>query len=464
MTLPTRRHFVLACLAFLLAEGVSLVAFHSSQFELFSLIIIAIGLIWLAWKRPFLLALISIGEIVVGGKGYLVYANIAGMTVSLRYLLFFVVLVASIPHLRRLWTEVRLRMLTLPLLLFISWLIIGVLIGVLQGHGLGNIFTDSNAFAYVALLPCWYVLLRTRTDWPRLVLAVLFAGATILSVKSWIVVLLFGKNVSFLPTLYTWIRHTGIGEITYINNNIYRVFFQSHIYSLLVLLVLLVLWVRKQWQPWFLVPLLFSGLGVYVSLSRSVWLGGSIALVALIGLLLRRRAWSNLLRLWILFPAALFAWAMMIWAISWPYFSLNGSGQVISSRFTTSGASDAATARQNQIQPLLRAISHHPVIGSGFGKDVTYLSTDPSHRGWRTTIAFELGYLDLWLKIGAVGVFLYGWWLVSLRRQLRGSHWSDPLLISGVALLAVHSTTPYINHPLGLAWFMLAALLAYAPE
>jgi len=63
---------------------------------------------------------------------------------------------------------------------------------------------------------------------------------------------------------------------------------------------------------------------------------------------------------------------------------------------------------QNQLRPLLDAIAQHPWLGSGFGRTVTYRSTDPrvlaDHpAGAYTTTAFEWGYLDIALKIGLLG-------------------------------------------------------------
>lgn len=453
-------------------ELLSLIAFRSTTLGNVIVTIIAIFLLWLAWKKPFWLALLSVGELIVGGKGYLLYLTIGSVTISLRYIIFALILCAGLPLIIRGWLSLRKTVLSNVFLLFVIWLLIAVIIGLLQGHGIGRVFTDSNAFAYLALLPCWYVLFTKNENWKTYVIALLFAGVTIIGLKSWLVMLLFGKDFSFLHYLYTWIRHTGIGEITHVSGNVYRVFFQSQVYSVLVLFMLLLFWLRQRWKTWFIIPLLLSGLGVYISLSRSFWLGAALAGALLLAALIFQRAWKPLVRLWIIAPIGIFAWGMAIWAISWPYFTINTSTQIGIARirdsiasdktFGDSGAADASTARQNQIQPLFTAIGRHPIIGSGFGQTVTFYSTDPTSHGWRTTAAFELNYLDLWLKLGIVGILLYVLWLKKLWTNIRNTLWFEYFVYSGIALLALNMTTPYLNHPLGLGWLMLTAIFAYA--
>jgi uncharacterized membrane protein len=87
-----------------------------------------------------------------------------------------------------------------------------------------------------------------------------------------------------------------------------------------------------------------------------------------------------------------------------------------------------------------------------------------------TTFSFEWGYLDLWLKLGALGVVIYAFFLWSIAKQGRrawkvmGQSTERQLIVmgtalSGISLLIVHATTPYLNHPLGIGWIMLSAAI-----
>ena len=142
------------------------------------------------------------------------------------------------------------------------------------------------------------------------------------------------------------------------------------------------------------------------------------------------------------------------------------------SRFTGEAA---VSSRYSQIRPLLNAISLHPVIGSGFGTSVTYESQDPrvlknNPDGKYTTTAFELGWLEIWLKIGLIGVLAYLYFIYfilkigyeSIKRIPSGKIKKYALagLCAGlIAVVLTHGVSPYLNHPLGIGIVIISASL-----
>ena len=189
------------------------------------------------------------------------------------------------------------------------------------------------------------------------------------------------------------------------------------------------------------------------------------AVVAFFVLLVSKRMWHGWWKtLWRLAAGVALGYLLFSWAVNFPYpFAVHGGkSNAVVTRLEHQESGDAATARKNQIQPLLSEIKHNPIFGRGFGATVRYYSTDPRIRGWRVTDAFELGYLDLWLKLGIIGIGLYAWWGWSLLRKAWHSPLSIMIIPSLIALAAIHMTTPYLNHPLGLGWLALATLLLYA--
>lgn len=446
-------------------ELLSWLTYTGPRSELYITIVLLVAAIVLAWKRPIWLAYASIAELIVGSKGYLFFLQFGSAKISIRMIVFVILLTAVVPRLRREWKSLRTSVFSRAFILFIGWLMLSVIIAILRHNNLSTIYTDANAFIYLALLPTWWLIVKRDIAWRTNILAILLAGVTIIGLKSWLMVLLFGQDLSNTRQIYTWIRNTGVGEITFINNNMYRVFFQSQIYSLLVLCMTLALFVREKPPRWFMIPMSAAALGVYISLSRSFWLGLGVCLLALCGWLLQRKEWKSLMRLSVIMPLGIFAWAMMVWALSFPSWSLSGGrANAVVSRLNASGSADAATSRSNQIKPLLAGIGNHPIIGSGFGTTVTYFSTDPRTKGWKTTTAFELGYLDLWLKIGLFGMILYAVWIGGVWRRIARTPWAGMFIFSGLALAAVNLTSPYLNHPLGLGWLMLTAIYAYDPN
>lgn len=138
----------------------------------------------------------------------------------------------------------------------------------------------------------------------------------------------------------------------------------------------------------------------------------------------------------------------------------------------------SASSRWAEAGPLWDAVKRNWIMGAGFGKTVTYISNDPRVRtenpsGEYTTTAFEWGYLDIWLKIGLLGLLTY---LVIIKKlfsillksaqsymiQGDGENALMPatLAFSLLALLIIHIFTPYLNHPLGFGVVILSAVWA----
>jgi O-antigen ligase len=161
------------------------------------------------------------------------------------------------------------------------------------------------------------------------------------------------------------------------------------------------------------------------------------------------------------------AYTLNSWALNFPYpFPLpgrDGQGTILRQRLSEFGGEAAATSRIRLFQALIPVIGRQPIIGSGFGTTVTYRSDDPRqqqspNRGVYTTYAFELGYLDMAVKIGLLGVAI---WLILMSRILTALLQPlDPLslgfAVGLIALATVHLTTPYLNHPLGIGFVLLA--------
>lgn len=244
------------------------------------------------------------------------------------------------------------------------------------------------------------------------------------------------------------------------NDHLYRVFFQNQIFGLLAIWFFIDTWrlgARRSWR--LIIPTAATFLAVMISLSRSFWVAAGVSIV--VYLIVTIKQWRSWTKLWPVVLAAGVAWLGYSWAVNypnpWPSMGAPNATSAVTARLHTSGTADAATARKNQIEPLLAEIKINPVFGRGFGATATYYSTDPRSRGWRTTSAFELAYLDWWLKMGLVGLVLLAGWVWIITRQLfkRSQVWA---VASLAALLTVHLFTPYLNHPIGLGWLILLTL------
>ncbi len=416
-----------------------------------------------AWRRPQWLAWATMIELVIGGKGYLFFLQDGNIKISLRLAFFAILMLAWMIRLvrSRPW---RLPRWAWPIIASLGWVMIMSAVGWWRGFGGSGVFTDMNGYLFAAIVFPWWYFVRRDSNWKHQVGVVVLTGATIVGLKSWLMQVLFAQDATWVPTLYKWIRQTGIGEITLISKNVYRIFFQSQIYTLLAFGIVMAGWMLGTVQRWWVWTWLSAALGVYLSLSRSFWLGGAVMFVAMVWLSVRFYGWVRLRRLVLFVPLGAFVWLMTTLALNFPYIipppGQTGHADAIVARLKSAGSRQASTARANQIPPLMTAISHNPLTGQGFGATLTYTSTDPRIRGARTTSAFELGYLDMVFHFGLIGLGFLGWWIWMIGRRL----WQRQAwvwLVPTLGLLVVHTTSPYLNHPLGLGWLALMTLFAY---
>ena len=113
---------------------------------------------------------------------------------------------------------------------------------------------------------------------------------------------------------------------------------------------------------------------------------------------------------------------------------------------------------------MIIKIKEHPILGSGFGAQVSYRSSDPrvlaqNPDGLYTTYAFEWGWLEHWIKFGIIGfglMIVIVWRLGERILKTPAPDWMRyGLFASLIALAVTHIFTPYLNHPLGLGYLMM---------
>ncbi|PJA93044.1 MAG: hypothetical protein CO132_04790 [Candidatus Kerfeldbacteria bacterium CG_4_9_14_3_um_filter_45_8] len=432
-------------------------------------------------------------ELFVSSKGYLFSWEVAGFDLSFRLALFLVLWAAYLVWIIRerkvhffswaMWKEYSALMVVVAM---------GVLIGVLRGNDFSNVFFDGNGYLYLGLIGPLTQAIRKKYDVQRL-LSLLLASVVAVGIKTIILLALFsqaGILLYTLPGIYHWVRDTGVGEITRFDNGFSRIFFQGHIYALLVFFFLsawLVYatgslsslrsrYIQGVYLLWALTILI-----IFLSYSRSFWMA-TIAGLGLVSVWLLVRERVPFRRIFLL-GVLLFVTFAIDYGVAFGIVNipLPGHGGVGARELLTDRAKDiesesAAASRWQLIEPLSRAAISHPLLGSGLGTTVTYQSEDPrvvaqTGNGRYTTFSFEWGYLDLLLKFGIIGFAIYGYLFYSLWQHGIAQMGHGALkrvevigvLSATLGLLLVHVFTPYLNHPLGIGWLLLASLLVTIP-
>lgn len=466
---------------------------HSSL-AIVPLVLLGVGAFVLTlWRLEWGLAL-GLFEIFIGGHGHLLDADIAGFSVSIRMVFFLAVMAGwGILFLQRkvkpLWLQHR----DLP----IALIVLGVAVGALHGflaNSPGDAFDDMNGF-----LTLFYFLPMISVRWDperrRFLLMTLFTAGVWISLTT--LALVYG--FTHLPgeashLTYTFIRDARLTEVTLLTSGrfieflgnaqwYFRIFGQSQLIVVVLELLFLAATVRL-WRdesdkvPVFvwLAHVLFCAT-IIASLSRSFWLGavagaGLVTLLVLLSKISILTITKRYLATGVMAALAGVVFALLIALPIPPRPDLSESSFYKPKDDNTREL--AVSSRWNLLNPMLKKIIAEPIIGSGFGETVTYISDDPRLRaidptGEVTTYRFEWGYHDLWLKMGILGLFGFGWFLVTtltvtweaIRRN--DNHLWLMIGFSGglAALYVVHVFSPYLNHPIGLGF--LVFLLPFFP-
>lgn len=454
--------------ALVIIEATSFLAYFYPTLSPLFFSVALLVFVYLTWYQPHLAILTLLAEIMLGSHGYIYALSVSGFNLSIRMAMFTVLLIAAVPHLFKnkhtLWGWAK------TYRLWLMWLVVIILAG-LNGlyHGYASmlIFNDVNAYAFILM----FLPILTLTSAERLkrdLLPLLIVTQVYLAIKTLILVYLFSHTAwqFYIPDLYSWLRDNRLGEFTPTPGGGYRIFMQSQIYFLVAWW--LAIWptrLQPVWQVsrWLALSALFSS-GLIISFSRSIWLGWIASIcMAMLYLLLTKKL-TNLVRLFttIILSLAL-GFVIMYAALKFPLppASTTGSLQILN-RFEVTD--EAASSRWNLLPPLTTAVKEHLFIGSGFGSSVTYISNDPRVRaqtpsGEYTTTAFEWGYLDQWLKFGLLGLILMLLIGLGLARALNDQTGHHLALLWGlIGLAATHIGTPYLNHPIGLAWLICLAI------
>lgn len=467
-------------LVLLALELISALTIFHPQANTLACIAVGIVMVIVAYRRP-TLALSAIAlELIIGSQGHLL--QIGKGFISLRSMMFVAFFAGwGISYLRRgsfktLWTLLRGR---------IEWALLMCVIvyAFIRGIVMGNapIIADTNAWVFVALIiPVLDLATREGERLLKDILPTLILGPVWLAAQALGLEYLYAHSLAIVDppsAIHLWVRRTGLGEVTPLGGNNFRIFIQSFIFALPPLFF----WISKRFTTQAMELkkfrttvtvgdlLAFAASVTFVlGLSRSMWLGAVAGLTVLIIIHLwkgrMRPVWAiieALARFSVIFVLAL-ALVSAVRLFPIPHMSWTSSPDAVASRATVSDP--ASNSRRALLDAMMSKINEHPILGSGFGATVTYKSSDPrvlalNPDGMYTTYAFEWGWLEHWIKMGIVGFALMillvchlGWriWNTKAEDWMKYS-----MLASLIALCVTHVFTPYLNHPLGFGYLMM---------
>ncbi|HPT30032.1 MAG TPA: O-antigen ligase family protein [bacterium] len=415
---------------------------------------------------------VLLAELFLGSKGYLFHLDVCGFQISWRIALWAVVMAiwAFKAIKRRLQDQEELvtadqHDFLKPYLLLLFFVIIGAVNGLVRGHSLNNWFLDLNGWIYFTLIfPLYEIFIKKdkAINWQRLKV-LFYAAMYFLCLKTILVFLLlkYGQG-DFALDIYRWVRTSGVGEVTITDTEFYRTFFQSQIFIIAVLIIDFFSYISAIAQKkislarlsrYYFNFILFTGV-ILISLSRSFWFGLGLAMLTALVLILIREGkkifWHSTSFIVISTLAAIGLVALLAWTAPQDFLmrtNINKNEPAVASRWAL-------------LAKIGEEIKEAPILGQGFGATITYLSKDPRVNGEYTTYAFEWGWLDVWLKLGLLGLLTYLFIFVqNIYAGLKSKDYmANAVAITLLALGLVNIFSPYVNHPLGIGLLLLGAL------
>lgn len=457
-----------------LIELISFGAYFYSPLKLIATLIIAAIVLFLTYKNLENGLLILFAELIIGSKGHLFELG----SVSIRMIIFGIIMLVYL--LKLLNKEERLKVIKqikdfkasryLAILAF--FVVTSLVTAIINKNELSNILADFNAWIFFLLIfPILLVYSHAKPEvYARLKLVVTSAFLW-LGLETFIILYIFTHNLGIMSDLYLWLRRTGVAEITATLGSWPRIFIQSQIYAAIALVVVPFILNIKKRSTWLLIILAW---GIcLLSMSRSFWLA---VLAVLFGALLLQLIFFGWSKLWSkIFIVSGGFLASVILILFVVFFPIPKPGSFSADSFinrVSLNSGEAAVASRWSLLPVLwHEIIKSPVIGFGYGKTITYKSSDPrvlqnNPNGDYTTYAFEWGYLALWLKFGVLGLLAY--LALTFSTVYQGlTKWRQNDILAGVLslglliLLVVNFFTPYLDHPLGIGYLLLATVLIF---
>ncbi len=362
------------------------------------------------------------------------------------------------------------------LAIFVAIALVG---GLIRGHALGIIFSDFNAWLFFLLIIPAVAIYGGREEEKFVRLKTIFlAGVFWMSLKTLVFLYIFTHDAAIAPEIYNWLRRTLNGEMTPTNAGWPRIFIQGQIYSGSAFF--LCFWasqanfkIKDIFKRINILPLLAAGLflsTLIISFSRSFWAGLIAAIIFSLVLVWSFYSFKKMIvaGVWLISSLSL-SFAIIYAVAAFPYIYKTNFRASFLDR--VSNSNEAAVASRWSLLPVLMAeIKKEPILGQGYGATVTYKSSDPrvlqsNPTGIYTTYAFEWGYLELWLKLGLLGLAAYLWLLYRLIRGgvvlgFKNNRAAFFGLAAGLIFLAVTNIfTPYLNHPLGIGIIVICSCL-----
>ncbi len=479
------KHVFLVISILTIIELLSFLSFLQPALSLALFIIVSVLFLVLLFYRLDYGLVVLFSELIIGSMGHLFYLDL-GPRLSIRMVFFFLLLmVFFLKFIYQLYKEGKSSLYLQRLKSFVFWkpflylfifVFLGLINSFLRSTSIYLIFQDFNAWLFFLLIfPSVAVLDFKNSKTTNFLTTVILASFIFLSLKTLILLAVFFHNSGVASSVYSWLRNNLLAEVT-INNFWSRIFMQSQIFSGAALLFVLFISqikdsLAEKFKSFmkkdnliliFLSALFFST--ILLSLSRSFWLALSIVLLLAVLYIWRFSGYRKFIQSVLFLVSSFLLGIFLVYFVTILPISSSKSvdfSKILADRVSQDSNEAALASRWSLLPVLGEEIKSAPILGKGFGYELSYISSDPrvlenNPSGEYRTFSFEWGYLDISLKIGVLGLLAYFFLIlyllyVSIKKPVKEKRIALAASSVIIFLAIVNFFTPYLNHPLGIS-------------
>lgn len=425
-------------------------------------VVLVCGYAIVLWRAPVVALAILCAELAATSFGR-IFPVPWDTFLSVRSIMILLTLIPSVFALFDRGTRDLLRPYYWPLLAVAGVLGWGTFSGFLHGHPTAAVINDANGYLTFFILP-FVVRTLSVNNAPRTVISAVLGAVCALSALTLLLFLFFlipSTDTILRDFVYRWVRDVRLGEITPRLGppGTRRIFLQSQLWAVAgaIWLALAVGWKQIKTPPTAVVIILFIS-ALWIGMSRTFFVALAVTIVSTVLYFGFMRLGVHALRFFALISAGLVISAVCMYAISFGVWGGKATTRLITAN------EPAIVSRWSLLDGMNNGIRSAPLFGQGFGSTLTYITSDPrllteTPGGQIQTSAFEWGWHDLWLKMGAFGPAAFLWlFFTVIYKSWRGNSTVENVWAGGLAICVgvAHLFSPWLNHPVGIGLLLLA--------
>ncbi len=332
---------------------------------------------------------------------------------------------------------------------------ISTIVGFFNGHAVNLVFSDAIPYFFLF----YYFPLKELLDNTEFIaFAKKMILAAIIGNALFILLTFIGYSSGWLAMFspyYHWYRDIGLGKITEMGGNFYRLVLNEQLLLAPILLYWLYKTIKEKitWQNIAVLSALLFVLGInFTRIYHLAIIFGALFLI-------NKTNWKKAFSIYIL-SAIIYLTIFCSTNLIITHGKDTGLNLLLgrAQSIVDPNSENSSLSRMMLLPKIWEKIKVHPIVGNGLGDSLVVYS--PVFKKEITTPHYDWGYLEIIGELGIIGFIIWLTLIWILFKQTKNNQLSLSLLIS---LLIINITSPVLFHVMGIVFviFLLHKKLEY---